>query len=439
MVKRLIIAIILLALIAGGLVGFNLFRDKMIGDFFANMPVPAATVSTVEVRPVSWTPVVEAIGTANASQGVTLTVETAGVVREIRFASNQAVTRGDLLLQLDDEVQRADVEAARTQYQLDRDNLVRAQELQRRGVTANVSLENSQAAARASEAQLARAQAVLDQRQLNAPFDGIIGIPQVDIGQYLSPGDTVATLQDLNTMRVDFSVPEQRLPEMRIGQVLQVVSENSPGVIYTGEITGINPRVDPASRLVAVRGNVVNTDHGLTPGQFVRIAAELPEEDGVLAVPQTAVVSSLYGDYVYLVKPKENAPDQLEVRQSFVGVGRRSGGLVELTRGVQAGDQVVTSGQNRLSNGQPAHVNNEVNPAVSGTAGAGAAPAADGGAAGAGNNAGTGPVTGTPGTNAAPGGTTGPATGTGTAPGANGATGTPGGATDSGAGPGSGG
>lgn len=449
MIKRLIIAIILLALIAGGLVGFNLFRDKMIGDYFANMPVPAATVSTVEVRPVRWTPVVEAIGTANALQGVTLTVETAGVVHEIRFASNQQVARDDLLLQLDDVVQRADVEAARTQYQLDRDNLVRAQELHRRGVTANVSLENAQAAARASEAQLARAQAVLDQRRLNAPFDGIIGIPQVDIGQYLSPGDTVATLQDLNTMRVDFSVPEQRLPEMRIGQVLQMVSENSPGVIYTGEITGINPRVDPASRLVAVRGNVVNTDHGLTPGQFMRIAAELPEQDGVLAVPQTALVSSLYGDYVYLVKPKENAPDQLEVRQSFVGVGRRSGGLVELTRGVQAGDQVVTSGQNRLSNGQPAHVNNEVNPAVSGTtgAGAGAAPGADGGAAGAGTNAGTGPATGTPGTNAAPGGTTGTdpatgagsATGTGEAPGANGATGTPGGATGSGASPGSGG
>lgn len=368
MIKRLIIAIILLGIVAGGLVGFNLFRAKMIGEFFANMPVPSVSVSTIEAKPVAWTPVIDAIGTANASQGVDLSVETAGVVREIAFVSNQEVAQGDLLLQLDDVVPRADVEAARTQYELERDNLTRAQELQRRGVTASVSLETTQAAARAAEARLARAQAVLDQLRLDAPFAGVVGIPQVDVGQFLSPGDAVATLQDLNTMRVDFSVPEQRLPEIRIGQPLQVVSENSPGVIYTGEINGINPRVDPASRLVAVRGSVVNTGHGLTPGQFVRIEVQMPEQQGVLALPQTTVISSLYGDYVYLVVPKADQPDQLEVRQTFVGLGRRSGDLVEVTRGVKPGDQVVTAGQNRLNNGQPAVINNEVDPGAAGAA-----------------------------------------------------------------------
>lgn len=364
MIKRLVIAVILLALVAGGLVGFNLFRAKMIGQFFANMPVQPATVSTVKAEPVNWTPVIEAIGTANALQGVDLTVETSGIVRGIQFASNQEVGQGTLLLQLDDVVQRADVEAARTQYQLDRDNLTRSQELQRRGVTANVSLENSQAAARASEAQLARAQAVLDQRQLSAPFAGVVGIPMIDLGQFVSPGDKITTLQDLNTMRVDFAVPEQRLPELTIGQRLRVKSQNSE-IVYEGDIKGINPRVDPASRLVAVRGAVANTDHGLTPGQFVRLEVELPEQTGVLALPQTAVVTSLYGDYVYLVQPKEGKPDQLEVRQTFVGLGRRSGGLIEITRGVKAGDEVVTAGQNRLNNGQPAVVDNSVNPAVS--------------------------------------------------------------------------
>lgn len=370
MIKRLIIAVILLGIVAGGLVGFNLFRAKMIGEFFANMPVPSVTVSTIEAKPVTWTPVIGAIGTANASQGVDLTVETAGIVRSINFSSNQTVTEGDVLVQLDNVVLRAEVEAARTQAEFDNDNLVRARELQRRGAATNVSLETSAAAARASQAQLARAEALLEQRQLNAPFSGTVGIPMVDLGQFVSPGDPVTTLQDVNTMRVDFSVPEQRLPEIRIGQPLQVVSANSPGAVYVGEITGINPRVDPASRLVAVRGSVANTDHGLTPGQFVRIEVQMPEQQGVLALPQTTVISSLYGDYVYLVAPKADNAEQLEVRQTFVGLGRRSGDLVEVTRGVKPGDQVVTAGQNRLSNGQPAVINNQADAAP----GAAAAP-----------------------------------------------------------------
>lgn len=393
MIKRLIIAVILLALVAGGLVGFNLFRQKMIGDFFANMPAQSATVSTVKAAPIRWTPAIETIGTANALQGVDLTVETSGVVREIHFASNREVAEGDLLLQIDDVVQRADVEAARTQFELDRDNLVRAQELQRRGVTANVSLENSQAAARASEAQLARAQAVLDQRQLRAPFGGVVGIPMIDLGQYVSPGTTITTLQDLNTMRVDFTVPEQRLPELRIGQPLRVTAEHT-ATAYVGDIKGINPRVDPTSRLVAVRGAVSNTDHSLTPGQFVRIAVELPEEEGVIALPQTAVVTSLYGDYVYLVKPRADQPDQLEVRQTFVQVGRRTGQMVEVVSGVQAGDEVVTAGQNRLNNGQPAVIRNDPIPGADTEAanGAGAASGTGGtdGTAGQGSSTGSG-------------------------------------------------
>lgn len=367
MVKRFLIAIVLLGLVAGGLVWFNFFRDRMISEFFANMPVQPVSVSTFEAQPVTWSPVIETIGSVNASQGVDLTTETSGVVRAIHFASNQAVERDTLLLQLDDVVQRADLEAARTQYDLDRDNLVRAQELQRRGVTASVSLENSQAAARVSEAQLARAQAVLDQRELSAPFAGTIGIPRVDLGQFISPGDTVATLQDMDMMRVDFTVPEQRLRELRIGQPISVRIEGDDEA-FTGDIQGIDPRVDARSRLVSVRGTVANTGRALTPGQFVRIEVALPPEDGVIALPQTAVVTSLYGDYVFLVQPRANDAAQLEVRQSFVEIGRRSGSLVEIRRGVSAGDQVVTAGQNRLNNGQPAVVNNEVNPSVPGQA-----------------------------------------------------------------------
>lgn len=368
MFKRLVIAIVLLGLVGGGLVGFNLFRDNMIAQIFANMPQQPATVSTIEARPVTWTPAIEAIGTANARQGVDLTVETAGVVKEILFEPNQQVAAGTLLIRLDDVVQQADLRAAQTNAQLEQANLARARELRGRGIQAESTLEQSEAAAQAAEAQLARAEAVLAQRRLVAPFDGTIGLPRVDLGQYVAPGTIVTTLQDLSALRVDFSLPEQQLPNLSVGQRIEVMIEGLD-TVFTGALTGIDPRVDPATRLVALRGIVPDAGGRITPGQFVRIRVVLPAEDGVIALPQTAVSTSLYGDYVYTVRPVEGAepaegePPALEVRQVFVQLGRRSGGLVEVT-GIDAGAQVVTAGQNRLSNGQPAIVNNDVNPAA---------------------------------------------------------------------------
>ncbi|MFD1913061.1 efflux RND transporter periplasmic adaptor subunit [Halodurantibacterium flavum] len=365
MIKRFIIAIILLGLVGGGLVGFNLFRDRMIADFFANMPVQPLTVSTVEAEGQTWQPALTAIGTVNAIQGVDLTVEAAGVVQEILFESNSRVEAGQMLLRLDDRVQTADVEAARTQQDLDRVNLTRARELQGRGVATSSSLDAAEAAAQASEAQLARATALMEQRQLSAPFGGTIGLPRVDLGQYISPGTVVATLQDLDMMRVDFSLPEQNLPVLSLGQPLHVRFEDQ-GAVFDGEITGINPRVDPASRMVALRGTIRNSgdDVSLTPGQFVRVQIDLPVEENIIALPHTAVVNSLYGDYAYVVRPRENDPEQLEARQVFVQLGRRSGDRVEVREGISPGDTIVSAGQNRLSNGAPVVIDNTVNPMV---------------------------------------------------------------------------
>ena len=296
MVKRLIIAVILLALIGGGLVGFNLFRDNMIAQIFANMPQQTATVSTVEAKPVTWTPVIEAIGTVNAAQGVDLTSEAAGVVKSVSFTANAQVEAGAELLRLDDVVERADVEAARTQADLAETSLKRTAELSQRGAATSASREQTEAAAEAAKAQLARAEAVLEQRVVSAPFAGTVGIARVDVGQYVTPGMVVATLQDLSSMRVDFSLPEQDLPKLAVGQKLVVRIEGLDRD-FAGEVTGIDPRVDPATRLVALRGSVDNDEGLLTPGQFVRIKVELPAEKNVIALPQTTVSASLYGDY----------------------------------------------------------------------------------------------------------------------------------------------
>jgi membrane fusion protein (multidrug efflux system) len=371
MILRFLIAFVLVVLICGGIVGFNMFRDQAIEQFFANMPVAPITVSTVEVQPIEWTPGIEAIGTVAAAQGVDLTVEAAGIVKAISFRSNQHVQRGDILVQLDDGVQRADLEAVKTQAALDQQRLDRALELQKRGVGSDVAVDEARAASQASASQVDRLQAVLDQRQLKAPFSGTIGIPRVEVGQYLPASQTVATLQDLDTMRVDFSIPEQQLSLLQIGQPVRFgATEEEMG--FSGSVTGIDPKVDPATRLVAVRAGIGNPQGLLSPGQYVRVRVELPVETDVIALPQTALVSSLYGDYIYVVReaePKEGAPAQdeeaaptLVARQVFVKPGRRSQGRIEVTDGVSAGDKVVTAGQNRLSNGSVVVIDNTIDP-----------------------------------------------------------------------------
>ena len=352
MIKRLVIAVILLAVVGGGLVGFNLFRDRMIEQIFANLPVQPLAVETVEAEAVTWQPSLSAIGTVNAIRGVDLTVEAPGILREVLFEPNTQVEAGQLLIRLDDVVQRADLEAARAQLELERANLSRQQELQSRGVTTNANLDSVQAAFQAAEAQVARAEAVVEQRQVIAPFGGTIGLLRVDIGQYVQPGTIIATLQDLQTMRVDFTLPEQNLPDLAIGQALSLRGDEGQQV-FQGQISGIDPRVDPSSRLVAIRGTVDTGGGRLTPGQFVRLNIDLPEETGVIALPQTAVQSSLYGDFVYVVRPAGEDADALVARQVFVTPGRRSDGRIEIRDGIEAGDIVVVSGQNRLTNGAP--------------------------------------------------------------------------------------
>lgn len=412
MIKRFIIAFILLALVCGGIVGFNLFRDNAIQQFFATMKPPAATVSTTIVKPTDWTPGVEAIGTVSAVRGVDLTVETAGIVKDILFHANQKVEADAVLLQLDDAVERADLEAARAQAALDQTSQARAIELQRRGVGSDVTLDTARATATASASQVTKLQAVLDQKQLTAPFGGTVGIPRIDLGQYLTPGTSVVTLQDLETMRVDFSIPEQQLPLLKIDQTVRLGIGDGE-MPFAGTIRGIDPKIDPASRLVTVRAEVANPEGKLTPGQFVQVRVELPEENNVLTVPQTALTSSLYGDFVFVVRPAkpaaangatpaaakpeekpamdtakpaaeasaakpeekpaaapaeptaEEQKPQLVLTQVFVKPGRRNAGLVEILEGIAPGDEVVTAGQNRLSNGMSVAVDNTIDPTKS--------------------------------------------------------------------------
>ncbi len=416
----IVLVLAVLIVVVGGIVGFNFLRDNGIKQYFASMKPPAATVSTTIAKPSSWTPGVEAIGTVKAVRGVDLTVETTGIVKDILFHANQKVAANAILLQLDDAVERADLDAQKAQAALDQTSLARAIELTKRGVGSDSTLDTARAAASASASQVTKLQAVLEQKQLTAPFGGTVGIPKIDIGQYLAPGTAVVTLQDLDTMRVDFSVPEQQLPLLEIGQTVRL-GLGGGDMPFAGAIRGIDPKIDATSRLVNIRAEVANPDGKLTPGQFVQVRVELPEEQNVLTLPQTALTTSLYGDYIFVVQPAKpaNAPAQtaqpeekpaapaagksadskpadikaadamkpaadavkpaadaakpategekpaLVLSQVFVKPGRRNEGMVEIIEGLKAGDEVVTAGQNRLFNGMSVAVDNTIDPTKS--------------------------------------------------------------------------
>ena len=391
MIKRMVIAIVLLGVICGGLVGFNLFRQQAIENFFATMQQPAVTVSASEAAVITWEPVIEAFGTVGAAQGVDVAAQTSGVVEEILFAANDRIEAGQLLVQIEDAVEQADLISARAAVERDRQALDRVQTLSERGVSSSANLETAESALAASTSQLQRLEAVLEQKAIEAPFAGIIGIPRIEVGQYVSAGDAIATLQNLDRMRVDFTVREQDLPRLKIDQPIRT-GDAAGELAFEGRITGIEPKIDPASRLVSVRAEIENADGDLRPGQFARLEVVLPQEDGIIAVPQTAVISSLYGDYVYVVTRRDEVPGRngdgelltssmagearaqasaedenpLIARQVFVKSGRRSRGVIEIVEGLEAGQQVVTAGQNKLSNGARVIIDNTVDPSRQG-------------------------------------------------------------------------
>ena len=390
--KRFLVGAIILVVVVvvcGALVWFNVFKQGMIAQYFAHFPVPTITVSTIEVKPERWTPGIDAVGTVSAANGVDVAGQVGGVVQKINFAANADVKRGQVLVQLDDSVERAGLMAARSSVAVNQDALDRTRQLFNSNIATTADLQAAQNKLDQAQGSLAQIEATLEQKAIKAPFDGTVGIPKVDPGQFITAGTTIATLQDLSKMRVDFTVPEQELPQLKLGQPVSLgLSEDH--LDFNGTITGIDPKIDSTSRLVSVQAIVDNADGTLRPGQFARVQVHLPEEPSVIALPQTAVVISLYGSYVYQVveappakeaagAAKAPAADtgkaaapKLQAKQIFVETGRRSGTEIEITKGVEPGMQIVTSGQNKLSNGSPVTVDNSVNPATTpGTASGG--------------------------------------------------------------------
>lgn len=366
MFRRIIATLLLAVLLLGGYIGlmggfvfFQQFKAKMIHQALAAMSNPPQTVSTVVATQQEWQPTLQAVGSLRAVNGATLSLEVGGVVDKIGFDSGQDVPAGQVLMQLrsdDDQAKLAALQASAALAQVNYDRDVRQFKAQ---AVSQAVIDSDNYNLRNARAQAAEQQAVVDKKTLRAPFAGHLGIRQVDLGQYLNSGTAVVTLQALDPLYVDFTLPQQALSQLQVGQEVAALVDAFPGQTFPGKIIAINPQVDTNSRNVQVRASLGNPDRKLLPGMFATINIDAGAKQMYVTLPQTAIAYNSYGSTVYLVQ-KDGAGSI--AKQSFVTTGATRGDQVAVLTGVKPGDTVVTAGQIKLHNGAPVAVNNKVQP-----------------------------------------------------------------------------
>lgn len=353
-------AVILVVLALAAYKGYSIYQEV---QMFA-APQPAISVSAATAKEQPWQSRLPAIGTLKAFQGVDLTAEVEGTVHQVLFQSGEKVSLGQPLLQLDSQVEQAILATALAVRNLAQVEYQRGKNLAVKQAISKSEFDRLNAELLKAEASVAQLQASLDKKRILAPFAGTIGIRQVDTGDYLSPGNPVATLQDLSKLFVDFFLPEQAVPLLAIGQRVRLNVAAYPGEVFEGEIAAINPKVEETTRNLQVRAMLPNPDSKLLPGMFANLDVLLPEEKPRVVVPETAITYTLYGNSVYVIGEKQDdqgavlkddkGQAQLVVERRFVETGERRDAQVVVVKGLKAGEQVVTAGQLKLDNG--AHV-----------------------------------------------------------------------------------
>jgi membrane fusion protein (multidrug efflux system) len=365
MTKRMVIMLAAVAVVFGGIFGFQVFKAAMIKKFISAMGSPPQTVSTIKAGYSEWQSKVEAIGSLRAVLGADLSLEVAGVVDTITFNSGDEVAQGKQLLKLRAGDDAARLESLQAMAELSEITYERDQKQFKMQAVSQATLDTDSANLKNAKAQVVQQQAILDKRILRAPFDGQLGVRVVDLGQYLSAGSVIVTLQALDPIFVDFFVPQQSVDQVRLGQTVTVKVDAFRDKIFTGEISALNPKVDTGSRNLQVRAVLQNPDHKLLPGMYATVDIAIGAPLNYITLPQTAISYNPYGDTVYVVDNKgtdANGKPQLIARQTFVTAGATRGDQVAVLKGVGEGDMVVTAGQIKLHNGSAILINNSITP-----------------------------------------------------------------------------
>ncbi|MGH7938173.1 MAG: efflux RND transporter periplasmic adaptor subunit [Bryobacteraceae bacterium] len=357
-----ILALVLIVVVFGGLKVLQFATMIKVGK--AMVP-PPTTVTSAVVKQAEWQPTVQAVGSVSPVQGATISAELAGRVSEIDFTSGAKVKKGDPLLKLDVAAEEAQLHSAQADSELAKSELDRAQTLTKRNVISKSEYDTAKAKYDAMAASVQNMQAAIDKKIIRAPFSGTAGIRYVNPGQIVAVGDKLVSLQALDQVFVDFSLPQNDLSKVSVGLEVNVTTDAVPGRVFKGTINAINPSVDAITRSVQVQGTLENKDHVLHPGMFAKIEVLLPRKIKTTYIPATAVSYAPYGDSVFVIEKKENEKthkDELVLRQQFIRTGEARGDFISVTEGLKPGQQIVSTGAFKLRNGMDVVIDNKLAP-----------------------------------------------------------------------------
>src|SRR5438094_6559809 len=327
--------------------------------------MPATTVTSAKVTEEDWAPMLSAVGSVSAAQGAVVSAELAGTVSEISFENGGEAKKGDVLMKLDTSQEEALLRSSAAEAQLARTDLERSRDLAMKKVVSSAELDSAQS-------KFTRLNAVVDQMRSNiakktliAPFDGQLGIRQVNVGQMINAGQQVVPLTSLDPVFADFALPQQYLGQLTPGLEVHVTTDAIPGRVFNGKLTAINSMVDSSTRNITLQATLDNSDHALRPGMFAKAEVTLPEKHKTLVVPGSAISYEPFGDSVYVIEKKKDEKTGKEsqvIRQQLVRVGEGRGDLVAITQGLKAGETIVSTGVFKLRNGMTVTINNDLAP-----------------------------------------------------------------------------
>ena len=365
MKKRVIFTIVGLLVLIGVLAGIKgLQISQMVANGKQFVP-PPETITAFEVHPDSWESLLTSVGSLEAVQGVMVTAELKGKVEDIAFKPGEMVRAGDLLVQQDISSETAQLRASEASAALAKITLERIRKLLTEKTVSQSQYDNADAQYKEAAAQLDTIRSAISKKTIRAPFAGRLGIRLINLGQILNEGDAIVSLQSLDPIFVNFSLPQQQLAQVQPGLTVRMTTDVLPGRVIEGKITAINPAVDAATRNIRVQATAANPQEKLRPGMFVNVAVVLPAQEKVLPIPATAVLYAPYGDSVFIVEEKKidkNSPPSKIVRQQFVQLGKKRGDFIAVASGLNGGETIVSTGVFKLRNGQAVVVNNALAP-----------------------------------------------------------------------------
>ena len=352
MLKRILLLLLLSALIFGGLAANKYRQIETMKARFA-IPPPPTRVAAVTATAGQWGRSLFGVGTLAAVQDVNVMSEVSGQISSIRFESGKEVEAGDVLVTLDASVDEAELRGLQAALQLAEVQFERAGKLQHDRALSRAQYDEAAARRAEADAMVKAKQALMAKKNIRAPISGTLGIRRIDLGDYLAPGSQVVTLQALDPMFVDFRLPERYVARISKGQTLELSVQSQPGKTYSAEVTAIDPAVDPATRMVKVRGKLPNPAHELRPGMFAEVHLQEAASDPVITVPESAITYSPYGNSVFVIEDQQGV---LKVNRRAITTGEVRAGMVAVVKGLKAGDRVVAVGQNRLRNEMPVEI-----------------------------------------------------------------------------------